>query len=174
MANRFSLSLLALPMLLSCAAVETDAGRNSRIAYQDRTGQRIQLFQLFDQRRQWISTGGRELLRVPPPPTEFSGPINACPDPAYYCFVTGLHVAIPRTGSAPSWSAAGMECNVLDELSLLPDRPVRIRCERSARLAVLFTYSRRRGIISFFRICPNCWEEEFRVIGETGLFASPS
>jgi hypothetical protein len=126
----------------------------------------------YELSRDELTQGGPEILGPARRLSEFGGPIFRCNDPNYFCYVTGLVVAIPRSGSAAFWTVGRVECRVLDAPGLLPDRVVRILCRRDASNSVEFSYSRARGIISYRRQCPMCFSGEYDLVGQTGLFAA--
>lgn len=162
---RASFSLL----VIGCAGLPP-AEASQVIAYGEREHR---VFETFDVAAGISSVGGSEILDVPPGTGEFGGPTLSCDDPAYHCFITGLHVAVPKVGSPRSWRAGRNECHVLSDASISDDVPVRILCRPSPQIAVEFSFSRRRGIISYRGLCATCYLGEFELIGERGLFASP-
>ena len=98
-ANRIPVAVLALSALTSCAAIASVGGQTRLIAYEEQGGWRVEV---FDLRAGRLTSGGREILGPAREQSEFSGPIRPCASPDYYCFVTGLHVAVPRAGSPSS------------------------------------------------------------------------
>lgn len=157
--------------LLSCQSVVGGVSPQDFIGYHSRDGWRVEVFEIG---RNQVTFGGEEILGPGRHHSEFGGPIEACTDTEYYCYASVLRVAIPRTGTAPSWTAHGIECQVLNATGLLPDRPVEIRCRQGEQYVVEFSYSRQRGIISYRRQCPDCFPDEYVLVGPRGLFASPS
>lgn len=129
-----------------------------------------QLIDVFDLNRNIVTEGGRDLLRDPAnAASEFAGPIDSCGDPAFFCFETGLHIAVPRTSGSRQWTVAHLSC----QASPTEDRDVdTVLCRNVITgFAVRFRYSGSRGVLSFARICDSCWPEEFVLVGERGLFA---
>ena len=139
------------------------------VGYRARGDWRTDTYELS---RDELTQGGPEILGPGRLASEFRGPLFRCGDPAYFCYLNGLTVAIPRSGSPAFWIAGSNECRVLDAPRLLPDREVRIECRTDPSHAVQFTYSRLRGIISYRRQCPMCFTGEYDLVGQIGLFAS--
>lgn len=170
MGVRLALALLnGAASLLACTTVSAE-DTQSVITYQE-TG--LEAFEVYDLANAVVVFGDDSILERPPGSAEFSGPLRPCADPDYYCFTTGLHLAVPKMGYPRSWNASGTECQVLDEASISDEMTVRIRCRASAYSTVEFSFSRRQGIVSYRRICPDCYHGEFRLISARGLFASP-
>jgi len=155
--------------LTSCLSVPAAEGQNV-ITYAETEHNR---FEVFDFRIGWFSTGGSAILAAPPGTTEFGGPLDLCKDSDYHCFTSGLHLAVPKTGSPRAWSVGRMDCSVLDGPSISTDNLVRVRCRRGNIGSVEFSYSRERGVVSYRRLCSDCYLGEFRLISERGLFADP-
>lgn len=163
------LAFLTAPSFLACRALPPAEG-SEVIAYEETEHG---IVDLFDVPGELTASGGRDILRAGPRSTEFSGPLRPCANPDFYCFVTGLHVAVPKVGTPSSWRADGNECQVVGGGPLASDRTVRVFCRVSAQNAVEFSFSRQRGITSYRRICPDCYQGEFVLIGPRGIFASP-
>jgi hypothetical protein len=163
---RASLSLLAI----GCAGLPP-IDTAQVIVYSEREHG---IFEVFDVATGIRSYGGSEVLEAPPGSGEFGGPTLSCGDPAYHCFITGLHVAVPKAGSPREWRAGRNECRVLSDSDISDDVPVRILCRPSPQIAVEFSFSRSRGIISYRGLCATCYLGEFQLISPRGLFADPA
>ena len=121
-----------------------------------------------------VTFGGPEILGPRRFQSEFGAMIESCADTQFYCFRTVLRVAVPREGIASSWTAGGHTCQILDSATIPADRIVRIFCRTNAQQSVEFSFSRRRGIVSYRRQCPDCFAGGYVLVTETGLFASPN
>jgi hypothetical protein len=170
MANRGLAVIAACLALISCQSVAAGADPTDFIGYHSRDGWRVEVFETGEDK---VTFGGEEILGPGRHHTEFSGPIESCADTEFYCYASVLRVAIPRAGTARSWIAHGIECQVLNASGLLLDRPVEIRCRQSEQYVVEFLFSRQRGIISYRRQCPRCFPDEYVLVGQRGLFATP-
>jgi hypothetical protein len=159
-----------IPLLLSLASCLSVPAAEGVIAYAETEHNS---FEVFDLRRGWVSFGDRNILTAPLTATDLGGPLDRCNDQDYHCFTTGLHLAVPKTGSPRAWTVGRMECLVIDGLPISADRPVRIRCSRGNIGSVEFSFSRARGVVSYRHFCSDCYLGEFRLVGERGLFADP-
>lgn len=131
---------------------------------------RSELVDVFDLNRNVVTQGGRDLLRDPAhASSEFGGPIDSCRDPGFFCFETGLHIAVPRTSGPRQWTTSHLSCRA----SSTGDRGVDIVLCRNeiTGSAVRFLYSNSRGVLSYTPICDQCWPQEFVLVGDRGLFA---
>lgn len=164
--HRFGIASLIL--LSSCQAL--GAIRNDEfVAYRVKGDWPTDVYELA---RDELTQGGPEIIGPGRLQSEFRGQIFRCDDQNYLCYVSGLVVAIPRSGSPASWTAGRNECRVLDAPALLADRVVRILCRVDTSHSVEFSYSRERGIISYRRQCPMCIAGEYELVGQIGLFSS--
>jgi hypothetical protein len=157
-------------VLTSCQSTAIGSQHQEFIGYR---AQNSMLTEVYEMDLTWSTGGGPEILGPGRFRHEFAGPIDSCADAQYYCFSSTLRLAVPRTGTASSWTAGGHACRVLDSPILSPDRPVRILCRTNEQYSVEFTFERRRGILSYRRQCPGCFAGEYVLATETGLFASP-
>lgn len=171
MNRRFFFSVLAISSLESCSAAMSAGNRPDFVAYKEVSRASFEVFDFTDNS---LTVGGPEILGSGRNLSEFRGPLDPCRDAAFYCYVTGLHVAVPRAGTASSWNADGIQCHIIGGGPLSADQTVRISCRASPRSAVEFSFSRQQGIISYKRLCAQCFEEEYVLIGPRGIFASPS
>jgi len=129
-----------------------------------------ELFEVFDFDQDVMVEGGSDLQRDPGnASSEFSGPIDACTDARFFCLTTGLHIAIPRTGTLSRWTVSGMSCDAAQNAS---SDTFSGHCTVNGRdSSVRFLYSTARGLLSFSRVCRACRPEEYVLIGERGMFA---
>lgn len=167
---RMFVQLALVCVLTSCQSTAISGLGQEFIGYR---AQNSMLTEVFEMDLSLSTRGGPEILGPGRFRHEFAGPIESCADAQYYCFSSTLRLAVPRTGTASSWTAGGHACRVLDSPTLSPDRPVRILCRSNEQYSVEFTFERRRGILSYRRQCPGCFDGEYVLATETGLFASP-
>jgi hypothetical protein len=172
--NSFVLIAAVLMVSGGCSGNQEAASKNFASAspegvfsYRDT---RSELVEIFDFNRNIGVDGGRELLRDPGnASSEFSGPIDSCGDPEFFCLTTGLHIAIPRSGVLSHWATSLLSC----EAGAIADPDTfSVICRVKGRDAsVRFLYSMRRGIISYSRICDACRPQEYILVGDKGMFA---
>jgi len=170
MAGRGIARIATCLALVSCQSVAAGVDPAEFIGYHSRDGWRVEV---FETNRDKVTFGGEEILGPGRHHSEFSGPIESCADAEFYCYASVLRVAIPRAGTARSWAAHGIECEVLNAPALAIDRAVEIRCRQGEQYIAEFSYSRQQGIISYRRQCPRCFPDEYVLVGQRGLFASP-
>lgn len=170
MGARMFLKIVLAGVLTSCQSTAIGSRHQEFIGYR---AQNSMLTEVYEMDLSLHTGGGPNILGPGRFRHEFAGPIYSCADAQYYCFLSVLRVAVPRTGTASSWTAGGHACRVLDSPILSPDRPVRILCRSNEQYSVEFTFERRRGILSYRRQCPGCFAGEYVLVTETGLFASP-
>jgi hypothetical protein len=171
-----SLALIATLLLISggCSGNQEAASKNAAsvspegvFPYRDT---RSELVDIFDFNRNIGVVGGRELLLDPGnASSEFSGPIDSCGDPEFFCLATGLHIAIPRSGVLSRWATSGLSCEA--DRTADPDTFSAICRVEGHDISVRFLYSMRRGIISYSRICNACRPQEYILVGDKGMFA---
>jgi hypothetical protein len=131
---------------------------------------RSELIDVFDLNRNSVTQGGQDILRDPEnASSEFGGPIDSCGDPGFFCFQSGLHIAVPRTSGPRQWTVDHLSCRA----SPTEERDVdTVLCRNTITgSAVRFRYSGPRGVLSYIPICEGCWSQEFVLVGDKGLFA---
>lgn len=131
---------------------------------------RSELVEIFDLNRNMVVQGGQDLMRDPANAwSEFSGPIDSCRDTGFFCFETGLHIAVPRNSGPRQWTVSHLSCraNPTEDSNI---DTVLCRNEITGS-AVRFRYSSSRGVLSYTSLCDQCWPQEFVLVGDRGLFA---
>jgi len=131
---------------------------------------RSELVEIFDfNRRAGIQDGPTSLADPGNASSEFSGPLDTCNDPRFYCMITFLHIAIPRTGTLSRWTTSGLSC---DATATSEPGTLAVLCRVDGRDAsVRFQYSNSRGITSYQRLCGTCRPEQYVLVGNRGMFA---
>lgn len=162
------LASMAVGLLLtSCGATPARQLPSNMAVYE---GIGSNLVDVFNFKAGMATHVGRQFFETHEWQSEFGGPIQFCSSDRFHCLTYGLPVAVPKQDITAAWSTNGLDCTRQGSQGEV----FHIECRSDRRNAVEFSYMKRRGIISYRAVCPDCNDTTFRLVGEQGLFSQQS